>query len=194
MSTHSSRRLKSPNIDYVYSHRRQVDVCSTTSSRNDSLTDNNSWCDYQRCASCNWCLENELECLRESTKNALHESWDEVELLNKKHAEQEERVVTFSAGLSDSLGRENKLKVALENAQKELAKLKRKRNNHSHNKGSSYLPRRLCDEFIRNAFPSTTKSSAYNYFMLCHHKKMLLWSHILNSYSNQRKNWLNGLI
>lgn len=108
-------------------------------------------------------LNIELECLRESTKNALHQSWDEVELLNKKHTKQEERINSLSADLNESLTRENELKIALNKTQKELAKLKKKLKNDSlsnKNGRSSYLPRALSDEFLRNKFSLATISSS----------------------------------
>ena len=160
MNTHR-RRSTSPTIGYVYSRRQHVQRRSslgstTIGSRNDSLCEN-SWCDDQKCDSCNL-LQNELKCLRESTKNALHQSWDEVELLNQKCTQHEEKIGRLNTDLNHSLERESELKVSLTNTKKELKKLKKKL---KRGKSDSYLPRAFSDEFLRKALPTmvSTRSS-----------------------------------
>lgn len=156
------RRSTSPSIGYVYSRRQHVQRRSslgstTISSRNDSLCEN-SWCDDQKCSSCNL-LQNELKCLRESTKNALHQSWDEVELLNKKCSQHEEKIGRLNTDLNHSLERECELKLSLTNTKKELSKLKKKL---KRGKSDTYLPRAFSDDFLRKALPSMAVSSNSN--------------------------------
>ncbi len=76
------------------------------------------------CCTCNASrLEEELECLRESTKNALHQSWDEVELLNKKCASHDELIASLKLQLQESLKREQELEHKWSESLKELKKV-----------------------------------------------------------------------
>eukprot|EP00551_Chaetoceros_affinis_P011855 CAMPEP_0203676794 /NCGR_PEP_ID=MMETSP0090-20130426/25792_1 /ASSEMBLY_ACC=CAM_ASM_001088 /TAXON_ID=426623 /ORGANISM="Chaetoceros affinis, Strain CCMP159" /LENGTH=320 /DNA_ID=CAMNT_0050543459 /DNA_START=56 /DNA_END=1018 /DNA_ORIENTATION=+ len=68
-------------------------------------------------------LQEELECLRESTKNALFQSWDEVESLNKKCASQEQSIASLKEQLEESLKREEELERKYEKSMKELKEL-----------------------------------------------------------------------
>lgn len=73
-------------------------------------------------------LQEELECLRQSTKDALQQTWDEVETLNQKCVKQEEEIEHLKAELAKSLKREKRIKRKLDIADQELKSLKEREN------------------------------------------------------------------
>lgn len=117
MSPNQSKRRHS--IGYVYSNGTSDEVPSIRRSSYSSFRSSTA-ADFCSCECNAALLQDELECLRESTKKALHQSWDEVELLNNKCAEQEDLIQRLKAELKDALIREKELQNQAEVAKKEL--------------------------------------------------------------------------
>jgi len=65
-------------------------------------------------------MQQELDSLRESTKNALQESWNEVESLMKKCTDQEKETSRLRKELENANKCERKLETKIERLQKEL--------------------------------------------------------------------------
>lgn len=71
-------------------------------------------------------LQEELDCLRGSTRSALQQSWDEVETLNKKCSTQDDEILYLKEKLASSMKREGKIEKKLEKSIKDLKTLKKK--------------------------------------------------------------------
>lgn len=85
---------------------------------------NNISAESKHVCSCNvGTLREELESLRQSTKNSLHQSWDEVESLNTKCTDQESLIQRLQDALDAALNHETKLERKLAEIKKELQRV-----------------------------------------------------------------------
>ncbi len=115
-------------------------------------------------------LREELECLRESTKNALYQSWDEVESLNQKCSSQEQLIASLRLELEESLKRQNELEQKWEESIKEFKKLSNNDDSGSGN-GNMNMRRSTNNAMLSSLLDFTNHSAPAQFSQLLSRKK-----------------------